>query len=582
VLLAIGCAAALVAGISVAGAGPAKRRATVSDEWQRDFGTAATEFGVPSDVLLAVSYALTGWAGDATGGFGPMHLTDVGPAAWSAAAAGQGRDLRAPAAPVALAAAPGLHTLSAAAQLIGVPADRLRTDVRQNIRGGAALLARYATEATGGALPTTVLGWYGAIARYGTGDPMAGRAFADDVLGLLRAGVPHGVVAGQALGLDPRPTLTLPAGPRIPAGFAGADPVDCPPVLDCRFVPAAYAWNDRTDPTGYGSYDPANRPQDGTELRYIVLGDTGGTYDAAVAAAQQPTSGHSAHYLVRAADGQVSQLVRTRDIAWHAGNWAVNVASVGIAVEGVPAAGGRAYTDRAYRSAAELVRWLAATDKIPLDREHVLGHDEVPGVTDGPGGLGERWDWTKFMALLGQPVRAQAFSADRIVTVAAAGATVPVRTAPRPDAPLAGTAVAGASYAVAARKGTWTAIWFGGRQAWLADPTGRLTVPGDGTLVSPLPSNGPIPVYAEATPELTAYPGSVTATEPVQVGTIAAGQKYVATAPVTGQDYYARFDAAGQPANHTVVLGSSQYVMITFDHRRAYLAAEDVVPADVG
>lgn len=581
-LLAIGCAAALVVGISVAGAGPAKRQATVSDEWQRDFGAAAAEFGVPSDVLLAVSRALTGWTDGAAGGYGPMHLTDVGPAGWSAAVAGQGRDLRTPAAPRALAAVPGLHTLAAAAALVGVPADTLRTDARQNIRAGAALLARYATEASGGSLPTTVLGWYGAVARYGTGDPMAGRAFADDVLGLLRAGVPQAVVGGQALGLNPRPTLTLPAAPHIPAGFVGADPVDCPAALNCRFVPAAYGWNDRTDPAGYGTYDPANRPLDGTEIRYIVLGDTGGTYDAALAAAQQPTAGHSAHYLVRAADGQVSQLVRTRDIAWHAGNWAMNVASVGIQVEGVPAAAGRGYTDQAYRSAAELVRWLAAAYHIPLDRQHVLGHDEVPGVAAGPGGLGERWDWTKFMALLGQPIRAQAFSADRVVTVAAAGAAVPVRTAPRPDAPLAGTAVAGQSYAVAERRGAWTAIWYGGREAWLTDPSGRLTVPGDGTLVTPLPDGAPIPVYAEATPEAGAYPGTVAPTDPVRVGTIAAGQKYVATAPVGGQDYYARFDGAGQSANHTVVLGGSQYVMITFDHRQAYLAAGDVVPADAG
>lgn len=620
-LVAAGCVAALVVGISVAAAGPARRRqAAVSDLRERQFAAAAVEFKVPADVLLAVSYALTGWApGDSAGGFGPMHLTDADAAGWAAELAGRGRSAVPASAPAALATAPELHTLPAAARLIGQPADRLRTDPAQNIRGGAALLARYATEATGGTLPTTVLGWYGALARYGTGDAMAGRAFADDVLGLLRTGVPATVVGGQAYRIASRPGVAAPAGQRIPAGFGAADAADCPSGLNCRFVPAAYAATGApagaatgaADPSGYGNYDPANRPADGNEVRYLVIGDAGGSYDAAIAAAQQPTSGRSAHYVIRSADGAVSQLVRTQDIAWHAGNWTVNTASIGIEVESQPGDGARGYSDAAYRSAARLTRWLATRYGIALDRQHILGRDEVPGaVADGQstrrGNLGTRWDWTKFLALAGAPIQPQAWRADRVVTIARGGAAIALRTEPRADAPLltgsagatglagpaagarsaaastraddwSGKVSAGQSYAVADRRDEWVAIWYGGRKAWFADPGNRLTTPGDGALVTPATGNS-VPVYAQLAAEPGAYPAGIPAGRLVPLATrLPAGQAYVVTEPVPGQDYYARFDDAAVPGNHTVVSGGTRYVMITFDHRQAYVDAADVV-----
>jgi N-acetyl-anhydromuramyl-L-alanine amidase AmpD len=610
-LVAAGCVAGLVVGISVAGGSPARRQqSTVSDLRQRQFTAAATEFRVPADLLLAASYALTGWSADGpaggSGGYGPMHLTDADPAGWTAGLTGRGRSASPATAPAGLATAPGLHTLPAAAALIGVPADRLRTDPAQNIRGGAALLARYATEATGGGLPATVTGWYGALARYGTGDAMAGRAFADDVLGLLRTGVPATVVGGQSYRLAARPGLARPGGQRVPAGFAAADGADCPSGLDCRFVPAVYAGTagaaqaaGSTDPAGYGNYDPANRPADGNEVRYLVVGDTGGTYDSAIAAAQQPTSGRSAHYVVRSADGQVSQLVRAQDIAWHAGNWTMNTASVGIEVESQLGDGARGYSDAAYRSAARVASWVAAKYGIPLDRQHVLGRDEVPGAAaDGQaarhGNLGARWDWAKFMALAGAPIEAKAWRADRVVTIARGGTAVALRAEPRADAPLladaagaaarkagpdswSGKVTAGQSYAVADRRDDWIAIWYGGRKGWFADPGGRLTAAGDGALVTPVVAAGGVPVYAEIPPEPAAYPAGVPAARLVPLATrLPAGQAYVVTEPVASQDYYARFDGAAVASNHTVVAGDSQYVMITFDHRQAYVNAADV------
>jgi hypothetical protein len=62
-------------------AGPVARLAR--EPAAADFAATAREFAVPEPLLLAYSYALTGWqdhAGlpSAQGGYGPMHLTSPG------------------------------------------------------------------------------------------------------------------------------------------------------------------------------------------------------------------------------------------------------------------------------------------------------------------------------------------------------------------------------------------------------------------------------------------------------------------------------------------------------------------------
>lgn len=59
--------------------------------------------------------------------------------------------------------------------------------------------------------------------------------------------------------------------------------------------------------------------------------------------------------------------------------------SLGIEHEGVLVDGARWYTEEMYQASARLVRYLAARYRIPLDREHILGHDELPGLTPAGG-----------------------------------------------------------------------------------------------------------------------------------------------------------------------------------------------------
>ena len=117
------------------------------------------------------------------------------------------------------------------------------------------------------------------------------------------------------------------------AGSEAVRGAECPRSLRCDFVPAAYAQNS-SDPGDYGNYDLANRPSDGLAIRYVVIHDTEVGYDDTIAEFQNSHAYVSAHYVIRSKDGHVTQMVPTKDVAWHAGNWWVNTHSVGIENEG--------------------------------------------------------------------------------------------------------------------------------------------------------------------------------------------------------------------------------------------------------
>ena len=135
-----------------------------SGSLQSAFASAASEFGVPERVLLALSYTLTRWEPgviSAAGGFGPMQLVD--PDAPRQNLKGD--------APTPNGGARSEHgpTLAAAAAATGVSTGQLKREARQNVRGGAALLARYARD-TVGAVPSDAAQWYGAVAKYSGSD----------------------------------------------------------------------------------------------------------------------------------------------------------------------------------------------------------------------------------------------------------------------------------------------------------------------------------------------------------------------------------------------------------------------------
>ncbi|EYT81671.1 hypothetical protein CF54_18095 [Streptomyces sp. Tu 6176] len=626
---------------------------------QTEFEKAAEEFDVPLSVLMAVSYRQTLWEDhdglpSTTGAYNVMGLTDVDPGSLAG-----GPDARAqqldrmnrsgdPAVAKHFDAAkalkglgkasvdtsdPRLHTLDEAASLIGVAPDKVRADTRQSIRAGAALLAKYQKDAAG-SLPKDPGAWYAAVARASQATQTQGaQLFADRVYDSVRTGERRVTADGQSLTLpaDPavrpaRQSALKLAAPTVATVGANAT-ADCPSALKCDFKPAAYQQN--SGPDDWGNYNIANRPTAGGEINSIVIHDTEGTYDSALNVFQNPASYASTNYLIRASDGQVTQVVENKNESWHAGNKSVNMHSIGVEHEGYAVKKGSWYTEPEYESSATLVKYLAAEYGIPLDREHILGHDEIPGVLDAnvksqhwdPGPF---WDWNHYMQLLGAPTGASGsgglyqpgqvirvvppFTTANQPTVTNGGAAVdkqPANFAYLYTSPSTGSAplsdpylgsqtateapnwankvVAGGEYVVAEAQRDWTAIWYGGQKAWFYNQGGQFaTAVGTPDTVTPKAGAASIPVYGRTYPEDAAYSGTGV---PVQKQngasltkySVPAGQKYALAGAAIKGSYYnsGLIDGSGTGSRVTVV-GSNTFYPIRFNHRIAWVRAEDV------
>ncbi|MGW3340921.1 N-acetylmuramoyl-L-alanine amidase [Streptomyces sp. NPDC001009] len=322
----------------------------------RAFSSAAAEYGVPRDVLVALGYSETHLDGhdglpSQAGGYGVMHLVSN----------------------------PDQHTLELASRLTGETPRELRTDTAANIRGGAAVLRSYADDAgLGDARRHDTDAWYPLLARYGGAtDPATARLYADTVYTFLAKGVTARAEGGEKLTLPARDVA--PERGRYESALApSAQSPDYPAAL---WVPA----------------NAANYAVGRTAaISKVVIHVTQGSYAGTISWFQNPSAQVSAHYVVRSSDGQITQTVREKDTAWHARSG--NASGIGIEHEGYiddPSW----FTDAMYRSSAALTASLCAKYGIPKDRAHIVGHSEVPGNdhTDP----GPNWNWTYYMQLVG-------------------------------------------------------------------------------------------------------------------------------------------------------------------------------------
>ncbi|MFI0509088.1 N-acetylmuramoyl-L-alanine amidase [Streptomyces sp. WSLK1-5] len=600
---------------------------------QRAFATAAAEYHVPQSVLLGVSYLQSRWdthagAPSVTGGYGPMHLTDARTALASAPHHSEGTEdargdsARAPLLPETrvpeTAALPArLETLPKAAELTGLSARDLRTDPAANVAGGAALLAA-AQRALGEPLSQDPADWYGAVARYsGADDTATAAAYANDVFEVLRAGEERTTDAGQRVALAARPELAPDTAQLTRTGLRKPKAADteCPRTVSCEWIPAPYAEFGDND---YGNHDLGDRPAS-QSIKYIVIHDTEGAWEGVLNLVQDPTY-VSWNYTLRSTDGHIAQHVKAKDVAWHAGNWYINAKSIGLEHEGFLANPDAWYTEAMYRSSARLVRYLSAKYGIPLDRQHILGHDNVPGPTTSTvAGMhtdpGPYWDWRHYFELLGHPFRTTAPKQGGLVTIrpdyatnqprytgcvtkgepCAAHGSSEVRLYSAPDensalitdiglggkAPttdvndLSSRVSTGQQYAVAGRDGDWTAIWYLGQKAWFRNPASDPTaVNAAGLVVTPKEGLDSVPVYGRAYPEASAYPTGVPAqaVSPLPYKVLK-GQSYVAGDKVPGEYYYA---VTFTTDSHRVVAGKDLYYEIQYGHRVAFVRAADV------
>ena len=343
---------ALAATLAVVGQNATAAPASGEPTMNKAFTDAAAEFDVPRDLLVSVGYAethLDGHAGQPSqdNGFGVMHLVSN----------------------------PERQTLEQAAKLTGESKSDLKKKNAANIRGGAAVLRALADKA---GLERSdrdrVDAWYPAVAAYGG---------ADDRL-RSSASTPTPRTTSSTRASRPRaPRSACPRRRSTPERGKLADAA----------APGTGTKSDDYPPAIWDPADPANFSTGrDAAISQVIIHVTQGAYAGTISWFKNPEAEVSAHYVIRSSDGEVTQMVRDADTAWHARGG--NAAGLGIEHEGFvddPSW----FTDAMYRSSAALTKHLCDKHGIPKDRAHIVGHNEVPGNdhTDP----GPNWNWDTYM-----------------------------------------------------------------------------------------------------------------------------------------------------------------------------------------
>jgi len=217
--------------------------------------------------------------------------------------------------------------------------------------------------------------WYPVVASYGGATvPLTQKLYADAVYDLLGSGLSAVAPTGEKV------TVAAQQVKAERGALATADAVLAQDYPGAIWNPASSA--------NYASGRTATISQ-------VVIHVTQGSYAGTISWFQNPDSQVSAHYVVRSADGEVTQMVADSDTAWHARS--ANASALGIEHEGFiddPAW----FTDAMYRSSAALTKWLCDTYGLAKTRDVIVGHNEVPGNdhTDP----GPNWDWDYYMSLV--------------------------------------------------------------------------------------------------------------------------------------------------------------------------------------
>ncbi|MFG2296494.1 N-acetylmuramoyl-L-alanine amidase [Streptomyces sp. NPDC048603] len=204
-------------------------------------------------------------------------------------------------------------------------------------------------------------------------------------------------VAGAALATAGLPQLMGPeekVKPALPSPVRKARAAAGPPAAVRRDTSVDYApavWIE-ADESNYSSSD---RPE-AYPIEYVIIHLTTDHFSRMLRTFKDPAERVSAHYMISSTGARIAQCVRERDVAWHSNSVWYNHRSIGIEHEGwVDQA---VYSDAMYQASAVLTATICAKYDVPVDRDHILGHVEVPESThEDPG---HRWNWDKYMKLV--------------------------------------------------------------------------------------------------------------------------------------------------------------------------------------
>lgn len=339
-----------------------------------------------------------------------------------------------------------------AARLLGVSTDAVRQDTATNILAAAALLdaqiRRDQPDAGRNAAPAPE-SIRAALMRYagfsttasalaqkgGAVDDYARTSFAYDVLLAQDRGVndrgivvPERAIAWEEAFDAPRlvmlraPMVRLDVSrDRVETDAFGIDPVS--ETLQARFPArrsslAAPALDAGIQSTDYGPaiWSPASTSNytasRSAAVSAVTIHTAQGSYAGTISWFKDAAAQVSAHYVIRSSDGQVTQMVRNADTAWHVRNQ--NSYTLGIEHEGY-IDNSSWYTNAMYESSAALVRSFCSTygaiscasaysgasssgiNVLP-DSVKIKGHQHYSGQTHTDPGI--NWNWSKYYALL--------------------------------------------------------------------------------------------------------------------------------------------------------------------------------------
>ncbi len=347
-----------------------------ASELDHAFQRASQSYDVPRPLLEGVGYVESNWwmhpgVRSIDHGYGIMDLTE-GPNG----------------------------SLTRAAKLTGFSEAELKGDVESNVMGTAALLRSIADwyfETYHNEDPTKLADWWQVVMRYsGYADPQVADLFATEVYQEIRKGERVAMPDGSVYFTGPLPVSV--EGEKLFGSMPSALTPDYP---SAHWVAASSS-----------NYTVANRPSQ-YAINMVVIHTMQGSYAGSISWFQNPAAQASAHYCV-SKTGDITQMVQNKDVAWHAGNWTINTHSIGIEHEGY-VTDPNAYTDAMYKASAALTKWLCDTYGIPKDRQHIIGHYEVPdpnhpGEFGGSGhhtdpcitldGTQCYWNWSYYMQLV--------------------------------------------------------------------------------------------------------------------------------------------------------------------------------------
>ncbi len=341
--------------------------------------------------------------------------------------------------------------VSEAAKLLGVSTAAVRTDAATNILAAAALLDAQIrqdhpnTGKAGAPAPEAIrpalmryAGYAPASATVGTRsavDDYARTSFAYDVLLAQDRGVndrgivvPERAIAWeQAFDAPQLVTLRAPmvrldiSRDRVETDTFRIDPISetlkprnaaaaataVSPALDAGIQSTDYGpaiWS-AASTSNYSSSRSA-------AVSAVTIHTTQGSYAGTISWFKNASAQVSAHYVIRSSDGQVTQMVRNADTAWHVGSQ--NSYTLGIEHEGY-VDNSSWYTNAMYDASAALVRNFCATYSaiscasaysgasssginVLATSVKIKGHQHFSGQTHTDPGI--NWNWSKYYGLL--------------------------------------------------------------------------------------------------------------------------------------------------------------------------------------